>query len=198
MSAHHDEQQELENAKHLWHTGGKWVFAALVAAALGYLGNVIYKGQVNSSNQEAAALAAQVKGDTAKLSALQQSHGKSSAAAQASLETAKTLFDNGKLDEAAAAYRWVLDNQKAPLFQAAAAQNLANVLLQQKKFDDALAVLNTPVDDSFAPLMNETKGDVLAAQGKNKEAAEAYKLALDKLPENSASRELVQLKLGQL
>ncbi|SSY80434.1 YfgM family protein [Alysiella crassa] len=198
MSAHHDEQQELENAKHLWQTGGKWVFAALVAAALGYLGNVIYKGQVNSQNQEAATLAAQVKGDTAKLSALQQSHGKSAAAAQASLETAKTLFDNGKLDEAAAAYRWVLDNQKAPLFQAAAAQSLANVLLQQKKFDEALSVLNTPVDDSFAPLMNETKGDVLAAQGKNKEAAEAYQLALDKLPENSASRELVQLKLGQL
>ena len=33
MSAHHDEQQELENAKHLWRRGGKWVFALLVAAA---------------------------------------------------------------------------------------------------------------------------------------------------------------------
>lgn len=198
MSAHHDEQQDIENAKHLWNKGGKWIFAALVVAALGYLGNVIYQGQVKSGNEAAAAQGAQVKGDVAKLTALQQSHSKSAAAAQASLETAKTLFDNGKLDEAAAAYRWVLDNQKAPLFQAAAAQNLANVLLQQKKFDEALSVLNTPVDDSFAPLMNETKGDVLAAQGKNKEAAEAYKLALDKLPENSASRELVQLKLGQL
>ncbi|WP_230472448.1 YfgM family protein, partial [Kingella kingae] len=88
--------------------------------------------------------------------------------------------------------------QKAAFFQAQAAQNLANVLLQQKKFDDALAVLNTPVEESFAPVMNEIKGDVLAAQGKTKEAADAYKLALDKLPENSPSRELVQLKAGQL
>ncbi|WP_238373530.1 tetratricopeptide repeat protein, partial [Kingella kingae] len=52
--------------------------------------------------------------------------------------------------------------------------------------------------DSFTPMLNETKGDVLAAQGKTKEAADAYKLALDKLPENSPSRELVQLKAGQL
>lgn len=198
MSAHHDELQELENAKHLWNKGGKWVAAALVAAALGYLGNVIYKGQVQSSNEEAAAQAAQVKGDAVKLSQLQQAHGKSAAAAQASLESAKTLFDAGKLDEAAAAYRWVLDNQKAPLFQAAAVQNLANVLLQQKKFDDALTVLNTPVDDSFAPLIHETKGDVFVAQGKNKEALAAYEAALNLLPEKSANRELLELKMGQL
>ncbi|MCG7656996.1 YfgM family protein [Wielerella bovis] len=198
MSAHHDEQQELENAKHLWHKGGKWVFAVLVAAALGYLGNVIYKGQVESNNQKAATLAAQVNGDSAKLAALQQSHAKSSATALATLESAKLLFDNGKLDESASAYHWILDNNKEPLFQAAAVQNLANVFLQQKKFDDALAILNTPVDDSFAPIINEIKGDVYSAQGKNKEAADAYKLALDKLPENSANRELVELKLGQL
>lgn len=198
MSAHHEELQEIENVKHYWRNGGKWVVGALVAAALGYLGYVVYQGQIRSSNEESALQASQVKGDVAKLTALQQSHSKSAATAQATLATAKSLFDAGKLDEAATAYRWVLDNQKQPLFQAIAMQNLANVLLQQKKFDDALAVLNTPVDDSFTPLIQETKGDILAAQGKNKEAADAYKLALDKLPENAANRELVELKLGQM
>ena len=72
------------------------------------------------------------------------------------------------------------------------------VLLQQKKFDDALTVLNTPVDESFAPIINETKGDVLTAQGKTKEAVAAYKLALDKLSEDSPNRELLQLKMAQL
>ena len=198
MSSHHEELQEIENVKHYWKNGGKWVAAALVAAALGYLGNVIYQRQVRRSNESAATQASQVKGDVAKLAALQKDYANNTATAAATLETAKSLFDSGKLDEAAAAYRWVLDNQKAALFQAQAAQNLANVLLQQKKFDDALAVLNTPVDESFAPMLNETKGDVLAAQGKTKEAADAYKLALDKLPEHSPSRELVQLKAGQL
>lgn len=198
MSSHHEELQEIENVKHYWENGGKWVVAALVAAALGYLGNVIYQGQVRSSNESAAAQASQVKGDVAKLAALQKDYANSTATAAATLETAKSLFDSGKLDEAVVAYRWVLVNQKAALFQAQAAQNLANVLLQQKKFDEALAVLNTPVEESFAPMLNETKGDVLAAQGKTKEAVDAYKLALDKLPEHSPSRELVQLKAGQL
>ena len=102
------------------------------------------------------------------------------------------------MDEAAKQYSWVLANQKDALFQASAAKNLAVVLLQQKKFDDALTVLNTPVDESFAPIINETKGDVLTAQGKTKEAVAAYKLALDKLSEDSPNRELLQLKMAQL
>lgn len=198
MSAHHEELQEIENVKYYWNKGGKWIVVALVVAALGYLGNVIYKNQVESGNQEAALLASQVKGDVAKLSALQQSHGKSAAAAQATLETAKTLFEQGKLDEAAAAYRWVLDNQKTPVFQAAAVQNLANILLQQKKFDEALTVLHTPVDAHFAPSIHEIKGDVLVAQGKNAEAKQAYQAALEKLPENALGRDFLELKIGAL
>ena len=196
MSAHHEELQEIE--KHLWRNGGKWLFALLVAAALGYLGNVIYKGQVKDKNEKAAALASQVQGDATKLTELQQKFSQTAAAGQASLETAKSLFDAGKLDEAATQYRWVLANQKDALFQASAAKNLGVVLLQQKKFDDALTVLNTPVDESFAPIINETKGDVLTAQGKTKEAVAAYKLALDKLSEDSPNRELLQLKMAQL
>lgn len=198
MSAHHEELQEIENVKYYWNKGGKWLVAGLVVVALGYLGNVIYQGQVRRSNEAAATQASQVKGDASKLTALQQAHGKSAATAQASLETAQSLFNAGKLDEAAAAYRWVLDNQKAPIFQAAAAQNLANVLLQQKKFDEALTVLNTPVEDNYKPLILEVKGDVLAAQGKKQEATTEYQAALKLLPESSANRELIELKLGQL
>lgn len=198
MSAHHDEQQELENAKHLWHSGGKWIFALLVAAAIGYLGKVIYQNHLESQNAEASNVAAKVLGDKNKLLAIQQQYPKSTAAAQVSLQTAAEWFSKNQYDEAAAAYRWVLDNNKTPLFQAAAVQNLAHVLLQQKKYDEALAVLNTAVEDSYQPLLNEVKGDVLAAQGKKKEAKDAYQSALDKLPENAANRELLQLKISSL
>lgn len=198
MSAHHDEQQELENAKHLWKSGGKWIFALLVAAALGYLGKVVYDNHIESKNAEAASAAAKVGGDATKLAAVQQQYPQSTAAAQASLETGAALFTQNKLDEAAKTFRWVLDNNKTPIFQAAAAQNLANVLLQQKKYDDALAVLNTPVEESFQPLIHETRGDIFAAQGKTKEAGEAYQQALDKLPENATNRELLQLKMSSL
>lgn len=199
MSAHHDEQQDIENAKHLWNKGGKWVFAALVAAALGYLGHVIYQNHQQNQKETAAALAAKVKdGASPELTQLQQEFAQSMGAAQAMMQTAAQAFHTGKLDDAATAYQWVLTNQKAPLLQAAAANNLANVYLQQKKYDDALQVLATPVEAAFQPLLEETKGDVYVAQGKNKEATTAYQSALDKLPDNAPNRELLQLKLGQL
>ena len=84
------------------------------------------------------------------------------------------------------------------VFQAAAMQNLAAVYIQQKKYDDALSVLATPVDAAYRPLTDEAKGDVYAAQGKAKEAGEAYKAALDKLPEGSVARHSLQAKISQL
>lgn len=198
MSAHHDEQQDIENAKQLWHSGGKWLFALLVAAALGYLGKVIYTGHIENKQLEAAEAAAQVGNDAAKLAAVQQQYPDSAAAVQASLQTAAARFAEGKYDEAAAAYQWVLGNSKTPLFQAAAAQNLAAVYLQQKKYDQALQAAATPVDAPFQPALSESKGDILAAQGKAAEAKAAYQAALDQLPEAATARQVLQDKINAL
>ena len=198
MAGYHDEQENINTAKHIWHSGGKWVAAVLVAGALGYVGYVAYKGRVHQGSAQAAQLAAQVKGDAAKLAALQQQFPKDTATTQASLQTAAALFQAGKLDDAAKAYLWVVANDKKPVFQAAEMQNLANVYIQQKKYDDALKTLAMPVSEPYQPLINETKGDVFAAQGKAKEAGEAYKLALDKLPENSGNRQFIRMKMSQL
>ena len=94
--------------------------------------------------------------------------------------------------------KWVLSNQQDSLIQALTAQRLGVVLLQQKKYDAALAALDTPVDAAFAPLLMETKGDVYAAQGKNQEALKNYGQALEKMPQDSVGRELVQMKLDSL
>ncbi len=198
MAGYHDEQESINTAKHLWHSGGKWIAAVLVAGALGYVGYVAYQGRAHQGSTQAAQLASQVNGDAAKLAALQQQFPKDTATTQASLQTAAALFQAGKPDEAIKAYQWVLANDKTPVFQAAAMQNLANVYIQQKKFDDALKTLGAPVDALYQPLINEAKGDVYAAQGKAKEASDAYKLALDKLPENSGNRQLIQMKMSQL
>ena len=198
MSAHHDEQQELENAKYLWNNGGKWLVVALVSIALIYWGKGIYRNYQLDKYAQAAAIATQVKGDVNKLAQLQKDFSGSAAAAQASLETAALLFEQGKTDQAIAAYQWVLNNNKTPVFQAAAVQNLANVYLQQKQYDNALKILATPVEASFQSVIEETKGDVFAAQGKTTEAKQTYQAILDKLPEQSPARELIQLKISQL
>lgn len=207
MAAHLDEQQELDDFKYFWKRTGRWLFALLVAAALGYLGWTLHQNRQVEKNQEAAGLLAQMvekaqqKADPKQINAdlqnLQQNYGNTIAAAQATMMAAATEFDAGRYQVAEGHLNWVLQNQKAPLIQALAAQRLAVVALQQKKYDAALAALNTKVEADFEPLLLETKGDVYAAQNKTKQAGESYAQALAKLPKDAAGRELLQMKADQ-
>ena len=205
MAAHLEEQQELDNFKYFWKSTGRWLFALLIAAALGYLGYTMYKSHKASQSQEAAEVLAkivdkmQAKASQAEVNAdltnLQQNYPDSIAAAQATLMAAATEYDARRYDVAEGHLTWVLKNQKAPLVQALAAQRLGIVLLQQKKYDAAIAALNTKVEADFEPLLLEAKGDVYAAQNKTKEAAQSYQQALEKLPKDAIERELLQMKL---
>ena len=205
MAAHLEEQQELDNFKYFWKSTGRWLFALLIAAALGYLGYTMYKSHKASQSQEAAEVLAkivdkmQAKASQAEVNAdltnLQQNYPDSIAAAQATLMAAATEYDARRYDVAEGHLNWVLKNQKAPLVQALAAQRLGIVLLQQKKYDAAIAALNTKVEAEFEPLLLEAKGDVYAAQNKTKEAAQSYQQALEKLPKEAIERELLQMKL---
>lgn len=205
MAAHLEEQQELDNFKYFWKSTGRWLFALLIAAALGYLGYTMYKSHKASQSQEAAEVLAkivdkmQAKASQAEVNAdltnLQQNYPDSIAAAQATLMAAATEYDARRYDVAEGHLNWVLKNQKAPLVQALAAQRLAVVLLQQKKYDAAIAASNTKVEADFEPLLLEAKGDVYAAQNKTKEAAQSYQQALEKLPKDAIERELLQMKL---
>ena len=205
MAAHLEEQQELDNFKYFWKSTGRWLFALLIAAALGYLGYTMYKSHKASQSQEAAEVLAkivdkmQAKASQAEVNAdltnLQQNYPDSIAAAQATLMAAATEYDARRYDVAEGHLNWVLKNQKAPLVQALAAQRLAVVLLQQKKYDAAIAASNTKVEADFEPLLLEAKGDVYAAQNKTKEATQSYQQALEKLPKDAIERELLQMKL---
>ena len=205
MAAHLEEQQELDNFKYFWKSTGRWLFALLIAAALGYLGYTMYKSHKASQSQEAAEVLAkivdkmQAKASQAEVNAdltnLQQNYPDSIAAAQATLMAAATEYDARRYDVAEGHLNWVLKNQKAPLVQALAAQRLGIVLLQQKKYDAAIAALNTKVEADFEPLLLEAIGDVYAAQNKTKEAAQSYQQALEKLPKDAIERELLQMKL---
>ena len=205
MAAHLEEQQELDDFKYFWKNWGRWLFALLIAAALGYLGYIIYKDHKISQNREAAEVLAQMvdkaqsKADSKQINAdllkLQQDYSDTVPAAQATMMVAATEFDAGRYDTAAGHLNWVLSNQKAPLIQALAAQRLAVVLLQQKKYDAAITVLNTKVEADFEPLLLEAKGDVYAAQNKTKEATQSYQQAWEKLPKDAIERELLQMKL---
>ena len=54
------------------------------------------------------------------------------------------------------------------------------------------------MDPAFEALIQETKGDVLVAQNKPKEALAAYEAALNKTAKNSKNRELLDMKILRL
>ena len=208
MAAHLDEQQELDNFKHFWKGWGRWLFALLLAGGLSYLGYVWYQSHLDGKNKEAAALLAQMvdkaqtstdpKALNADLQHLQQNYPASIATGQATFMAAAAEFDKGNYPAAIAHYNWILSNQKDAFVQALAVQRLAVTQLQQKQFDQALKTLETSVDAAFNALIQETKGDVLAAQGKPKEALAAYEAALNATAKNANTRELLEMKIQQL
>ena len=94
---------------------------------------------------------------------------------------------------------WVLQNQQIPFVRALAIQRLATVQLQQKKYDAALATLKMPVDAAFEALILETQGDVLYAQGKNKEALAVLRTSTcQKRYKTPPASNLLQLKADEL
>lgn len=208
MAAHLDDQQELENFKYFWRSKGRWLFAVLLLASLVYLGRVLYQGHIKTKNEEAAtALAGLVEKAKASqdkqalqadLSILQQNYPDSISSAQATMMVAADLFDQGQYEAAEKQLNWVLQNQQIPFVRALAIQRLATVQLQQKKYDAALATLQMPVDAAFEALILETQGDVLYAQGKNKEALAVYEQALAKTVQDAPGLQLLQLKADEL
>ena len=173
-----------------------------------FLRLVLYQGHIKTKNEEAAtALAGLVeKAKTsqdkqalqADLSILQQNYPESISSAQATMMVAADLFDQGQYEAAEKQLNWVLQNQQIPFVRALAIQRLATVQLQQKKYDAALATLKMPVDAVFEALILETQGDVLYAQGKNKEALAVYEQALAKTVQDASGLQLLQLKADEL
>lgn len=207
MAVHLQDEQEIDNFKYFWHRYGRWLFALLVLCALGYLGWVLYQSHLRDDNAKAADVfetfvtqggAGNEAGSKKALMELQTHYGRSLPATQATLMMAGTAFDEGKYDDAIKHLKWVAERQSSDYIQAITAQRLATVYLQQKKYDLALKALNVNVANEFKPTLLDTKGAVLQAQNKNKEAVAAYQAALKLLPKDAPQRDLLQMEIDAL
>ena len=69
------------------------------------------------------------------------------------------------------------------------------MLLDENNPQSALEALSGKPPKEFAPLVNDRRGDVYAALGKNDDARAAWKSAADELPAQSPSKEIVLRKL---
>lgn len=206
MAYNVEEQQDIDNFKHFWQRGGKWLFVVLLLAALAYLGFVLNKNHIKSQNEQAAALAYQYvekssqKDATAlaDLKTLQEQYGQSFGATEATLMAAAQAFDDKKYDQTEKHLLWVQKNNQDVFIQALANQRLAVLKLQQQQFDAALKYADAAVPVELKSMMLETKGDILVAKGDKAKAKEAYAAALKGLDEKTAPNyELLKFKAEQ-
>lgn len=114
-----------------------------------------------------------------------------------SLFVAKVAVESGKLDDAAAELKAVVDKPADATLGELARQRLARVLAAQGKVDDALKLLEGDASKSYLASREELKGDLLVQLGRSDEAHAAYEKAKAALPEDAAVGGL-QMKLDDL
>lgn len=114
-----------------------------------------------------------------------------------SLFVAKVAVEGGRLDEAAAELRAIVDKPADATLGELARQRLARVLAAQDKAEDALKLLEGEADKAFAAGREELRGDLLVQLGRVDEAHAAYIKAKQALSQDAAIGGL-QLKLDDL
>ncbi|MBR7798835.1 YfgM family protein [Undibacterium fentianense] len=202
-----EEQEQIDTLKAWWKQYGNAVTWLLIAGLASFAGWTAWTNNQRSQAAQASAIydevqraaalkeIAKVQGATANL--IEKFSG-TSYASMAALSAAKSAFDAGDLAGAKKHLQWVVDQGFSKEFQAIAKIRLGSVLLDEKKYEEALKVLAGDFSAEFESEALERRGDVLVAQNKLKEAREAYKVALDKMGEKHAGRQLVQIKLDAL
>ncbi|MBP6562227.1 MAG: tetratricopeptide repeat protein [Neisseriaceae bacterium] len=198
--------EEVEGFKRFWKNWGRWLFLALLVAAIAYVGNYIYQGQQEGKAADAAVVLDQLTREVqasdldkakASLATLQKDYAKVSLTTQGTLMMAGVYFDAGDYAAAQKELVWVKDHHQDPLIQAISAERLAVVLLQQQKYDEAVLMTKTKVEPEFEGLLLSVRGDIYVAQGKTAEAKEAYDLALAKTDAKAPGRAVIELKRNQ-
>lgn len=208
MSSTEDEQ--MVELKDWWQRNGKpLVTGGLLALVVVFGWQAWTKYQVNqsqgASNLYQALLETSLtptgKPDTAQVAdlagKLKSEYGGSAYAQYASLFVAKVAVDAGKLDDAAAELRTVVDKPKDATLGEIARQRLAQVLAAQNKAEDALKLLDGDADKAFLAAREELKGDLLVQLGRGGDAYAAYQKAKAALSDEAAVGGL-QIKLDDL
>ena len=209
MASHLDleEQEQLAELKHFWKSYGNlisWVLIAVLGAYAAWNG---YQYWERNQSAKASALYDEVDkavaaNDVARversLADMKDKFGSTHFAHQAGLLAARSLYDQGKADQAKAILTWVADSAPTPALKDVARLRLASLLWEAKALDEALKQLNTPFTPEMAGLASDLRGDVLQAKGQASEAVAAYQQAWKQIPATSEYRRMVQAKLSAL
>lgn len=201
------EDEELERIRRWWAAYGRWVVAIIVVAAVGF---GAWKGWGYYRQQQATQAsgiyqqlqAALSKNDSKGIDQAAQKliHGYAGTpyAALAELIQAKRAVEAGKLQEAATALQWVVDNGSQKSLQLVAKLRLAQVRIAQKRPDAALSLLKTGFGNAYMPLVKELEGDAWVAKGNSQRALAAYQQALAGAQSAGLPQAALKMKIAAL
>ncbi|MDY7559234.1 tetratricopeptide repeat protein [Pseudomonas sp. 10B1] len=204
------EDEELAVMKDWWQRNGKPLVTGCLVVAIVVLGWQAWHRYQTSQSQGASMLYQALlettltpngQPDAARVadisSKLKSDFGGTAYAQYGRLLVAKVAVDTGKLDDAAAELKAVVDKPVSEALGEVARQRLARVLAAQNKVDDALKLLDGDADKAFLASREELKGDLLVQLGRTDDAHAAYEKAKSALSEEAAVGGL-QMKLDDL
>ena len=204
------EEEQIAQFRDWWQRNGKpMLTGGALALAVVFGWQAWQKYQTNQSQgasivyQQLLETALNPSGtpDSAKVAELagklKSDFGGSHYAQYGSLFVAKVAVEAGKLDDAAAELKAVLDKPADATLGELARQRLARVLAAQGKAEDALKLLEGDADKALLASREELKGDLLVQLGRTGDAHAAYQKAKAALPEDAAVGGL-QMKLDDL
>lgn len=187
-----DEDEDLERLKRWWKDNGLALVLGLVvgiAAIAAWQGWQAWQEQqaieaVKAYNEFQAALKGSAGPDklASMVAQLQANYSDSPYAAHAGLALAEYFAVRGMLGRAIESLGWVVNNAaQAPLRHIARVRQ-ARLLWGQGKAEAALANLQHAHPPAFTSLYAELMGDIHAAAGREAQARQAYRRALEHLP----------------
>jgi len=199
-----EEQDQLEDLKAWWRQWGNTIAGIVIAVCVGVIGvqgwrwysqQQAEKGSVLYNAVSAATRANDVAKAKDAMAQLADKYGGTAYSPRAALLVAATLYDAGDKAGAKAQLAGIIDRDSEDELKQIARLRLAAMLYDDKQYDEALRTLDAKHDDAFAGIYADTRGDILAAAGRNAEARSAYQNALARLDPKSAYRGYVQAKL---
>lgn len=210
MATHLDleEQEQIDQLKHFWKRWGSLISTLVLTVLVAFSAWNGYQYWKRTQASQAAALldavtdAALAPGDATRVrQAAGDLRGKYAGTAQAvhgNLMAAKFFAETGDAAAAKEALAWVAGQSGDEGAQAVAKLRLVAMHLDAQAYDEALKVLGTAFPATFAALVQERKGDVLALQGKSREAAAAYQEALVSMDKGIEYRRMLEVKAEAL
>jgi predicted negative regulator of RcsB-dependent stress response len=200
------EQEQIDELKAFWKRYGNFLLTVLTVALFAiaaYRGWGWYEGRqaaAASAVYDELRVAAAAK-DTARVTqvagTLFEQYGRTVYAQMGALLAARVHAEAGDAKAAKAPLEWAAgkgDGEYAHL----ARIRLAGLLLDEKAYDEGLKLLPMDKAGEFAGAYADRRGDLLLAQGKAEEARAAWRQSLEKLPQRSPLRPLVEIKLDAL